>query len=110
MRKLNQFQRFDFNAFQTGKTFMIQSVKYNDKKECVSLDVVITEDDTDYGDESVSNIFETFKVHLINEKEVNDALKYHVKDEIIFKGIGKCSVWGEYNNQLSVEASIEVVG
>lgn len=36
MRKLNQFQRFDFNAFQTGKTFMIQSVKYNDKKECVS--------------------------------------------------------------------------
>ena len=63
MKKLNLFQQFNFNAWQTGKQFMIQSIKYNEKKGCVSLDVIITEDQTDYGDASVSNIFEKFKVH-----------------------------------------------
>ena len=110
MKKLSLFQRFDFPAFQNGKTFMIQSVKYNDKRGCVSLDVVITEDDTDYGDDTVSNVFEKFKVHLIRDSEENDALKYHIRDVIIFKNIGKCVVWGDFGSQLSVEAVVEVVG
>ena len=49
MKKLNQFQQFNFAAWQTGKKFMVSGVKYNEKKDCVSLDVVIVEDNTDYG-------------------------------------------------------------
>lgn len=109
MKKLSLFQQFNFNAWQTGKRFMIQGVKFNDKKGCVSLDVIIVEDATDYGDKSVSNIFEKFKVHLVKETNEDDVDKYHVQDTIIFKTVGKCSVWGDYASQLSVEAVVEVV-
>ena len=81
MKKLNQFQQFNFAAWQTGKKFMVSGVKYNEK----------------------------FKVHLINETNMEDADNYSVKDIIIFKKIGKCTVWGDFASQLSVEAEVEVV-
>ncbi len=56
MYKLSMFQKFDFASWQKDKSFMIQGVKWNAKKGCVSLDVVITEDYTDYGDTEVSNV------------------------------------------------------
>jgi hypothetical protein len=109
MRKLNLFQKFDFASWQAGKTFMIQGVKYNEKKGCVSLDVIITEDNTNYGDSSVTNIYEKFKVHCIKDTDENDVDNYAIKDNIIFKSVGKCSVWGDYASNLSVEAVVEVV-
>ena len=109
MKKLSLFQQFNFNAWQKGKRFMIQGVKFNEKRGCVSLDVIIIEDKTDYGDKSISNIFEKFKVHLVREVNETDVEKYHVSDTIIFKTIGKCSVWGDFGSQLSVEAVVEVV-
>ena len=109
MKKLNQFQKFDFSAWQKGKQFMITGVKYNDKRDCVSLEVIITEDNTDYGDDTVTNQYEKFKVHCITDTEMEDVDKYAVKDLIIFKRIGKCTVWGDYSTQLSVEAEVEVV-
>ena len=108
MYKLTMFQKFDFASFAKDKSFMIQGVKYNAKKGCVSLDVVITEDYTDYGDTTVSNIFEKFKVHLIRDVNEEDVEKYAVQDRIEFVSIGKCSVWGDWNSNLSVEAEIEV--
>ena len=103
------FQKFDFVAWQKGKKFMISGVKYNEKKDCVSLDVIITEDNTDYGDNTVTNLYEKFKVHLISETDMEDVDKYAVKSNIVFKRVGKCTVWGDYNTQLSVEAEVEVV-
>ena len=76
MYKLSMFQKFDFASWQKDKSFMIQGVKYNAKKGCVSLDVVITEDYTDYGDTTISNIFEKFKVHLVKETDEEDVEKY----------------------------------
>ena len=109
MKKLNLFQKFDFASWQKGKKFMVQGIKYNEKKGCVSLDVIIVEDNTDYGDATVSNIFEKFKVHCVNDVDEEDVEKYEIKDTIIFKNIGKCSVWGDYASQLSVEAVVELV-
>ena len=63
MKKLSQFQKFDFSAWQADKKFMVQSIKFNEKRLCVSLDVVIVEDKTNYGDPNISNLFEKFKVH-----------------------------------------------
>ena len=103
------FQTFDFVSWQKGKKFMISGVKYNEKRDCVSLDVIITEDNTNYADDKTSNLYEKFKVHLINETDVQDVDKYSVKDTIVFKRIGKCSIWGDYSTQLSVEAEVEVV-
>lgn len=109
MKKLTLFQTFDFARFNSGKKYMIQSVQYNDKRGCVSLDVIIVEDKTDYGDASISNVYEKLKVHCVNDKSEADVDKYRIQNEIIFKNIGKCTVWGDYNNNLSVEAIVEVV-
>lgn len=109
MYKLSMFQKFDFASWQKDKSFMIQGVKWNAKKGCVSLDVVITEDYTDYGDTEVSNIFEKFKVHCVRDTDEDDVGKYQVRDKITFESVGKCSVWGDYQSQLSVEAVVEVI-
>lgn len=109
MKKLSMFQASDFASWQKGKSFMVQSARYNDKKGCVSLDVVIVEDKTDYGDPSVSNVFEKFRVHCIQDTNENAVSKYHAKDMIRFTSIGKCSVWGDYGSNLSVEAVVEVM-
>ena len=109
MKKLNLFQRFDFVAWQTGKSFMVQGIKYNEKKGCVTLDVIIVEDNTNYGDASVSNIFEKFKVHCFQDVNEDDVEKYKIRDMIQFVSVGKCSVWGDYGSQLSVEAVVKVV-
>ena len=109
MKKLNLFQKFDFANWQNGKRFVVQSVKYNEKKECVSLDVIITEDHTDYGDPSVSNLYEKFKVHCVKDTNESQVGKYHPNNEIKFISIGKCSVWGDYGSNLSVEAEVQVV-
>ena len=108
MRKLNLFQKFDFANWQKGKKFMVQGTKYNEKKGCVSLDVIIVEDTTDYGDPTISNIFEKFKVHCINDVKEADISKYHIQNVINFTSAGKCSVWGDYGTNLSVEAVVEV--
>ena len=109
MKKLSLFQKFDFSAWQAGKKFMVQGIKFNTNKNCVSLDVVIVEDNTNYGDPTVSNLFEKFKAHCIQDIKESDINKYHVEDIIKFKSIGKCSVWGDYSSNLSVEAVVEVV-
>ncbi|MCH5270856.1 MAG: hypothetical protein J1E83_08915 [Lachnospiraceae bacterium] len=109
MKKLNLFQKFDFAAWQKGKAFMVQGIRYNEKKGCVSLDVIIVEDNTNYGDASVSNLFEKFKVHCIKDTDDDDTEKYQIRDMIRFTSVGKCTVWGDYASQLSVEAVVEVV-
>lgn len=90
MKKLTYFQNFDFANWQKGKEFMVQGVKFNEKRGCVSLDVIITEDDTDYGDPAVSNIYEKFKVHCVKDVKETDVNKYQIKDVLQFKNIGKC--------------------
>ena len=107
MHKLSMFQKFDLASFIKDKSFMIQGAKYNEKKGCVSLDVVITEDYTDYGDTEVSNIFEKFKVHCINDVKPDDVEKYNVRDKISFKSYSKATVWGDYGSQLSVDGIVE---
>lgn len=109
MKKLTIFLNFDFAHWAANKEFMIKGVKYNDKRGCVNLDVIITEDNTDYGAPAVTNLFEKFKVHCFKDVNEADVNKYHIRDKINFKTFGKCIVWGDYSNQLSVEATVEVV-
>ena len=110
MKKLNMFQKFDFNAFITGKEFCITSIKWNEHKNCVSTDVTITADSTDYGDPNVTNLYQSFKVHLLNDNKETDMAKYKIGDAIQFVSVGKATVWGDYSSNLSVCAEIKVLG
>ena len=108
MRKLNMFQKFDFGTWQAGKKFMVVGVKFNEKKNLVTLEVIIIEDKTNYGDPGITNLYEKFYVHCIKDVNPEDINKYPVQSNIIFKSIGKCSVWGDFSSNLSVEAVVEV--
>lgn len=109
MKRLSMFNKFQFNEFNKGKKYQVTSVRYNEKKGLVTLDIAVVEDLTDYGDPSISNLYEKFKVHCIQDTNEDDVNKYAVGQMIVFKNIGKCSVYGSYNDQLSVEAIVEVV-
>ena len=109
MKKLNMFNEFKFANWQQGKEYTITSTKYNDNKKCVSLDIVITKDDTDYGDVAVNNLYEKFKVHCVQDINEADVSKYPVGSLIQFKQVGKCSIYGDFNSNLSVEAVVQVV-
>ena len=103
MKKLSQYMNFDFARFQEGKEFVIQSVKFNENKGCVTLNVVIVEDS------SGVNLYEKFFVHCVNDKDENLVSKYPINSHIIFKKIGKVTPWGDYQSNLSVEAAVEVI-
>lgn len=78
-------------------------------KSCLNLDVVITKDNTNYGDPTVSNVFEKFKIHCIQDMHENDVEKCQSRNVIKFISVGKYSVWGDYIRNSSVEAVVGVV-
>ena len=109
MKRLSMFNKFQFNEFNKGKKYQITGVRYNEKRNCITIDIVIVEEDSSiYGDVTVSNLYEKFKVHCIQDTSESDIGKYSIGQMIVFKNIGKCSVYGSYNDQLSVEAIVEV--
>ncbi len=106
MKKLNKFISFDWEAFSKGKTFMVTECRpwldYDSKKVLgTKVGFIIIEDKTDYdvseGEATVSNVWEKGVIKI--RKEIN----IPEKSTIQAKGV-IASVYGEYRNQLSIEA------
>lgn len=111
MKKLNKFQNFNWPEFAKGKTFMATDSKtwldFVTKKVLgTKVGFIIIEDKTDYGipegGEPVSNIWEKGVAKV--RKDIN----IPEKSIIQLKGV-EASVYGEYRNQLSIEAEDIVV-
>lgn len=111
MKKLNKFLKFDFKNFVNGKTFEIVEVKSHfvyengEKKDAdgVIVRIAITTDNTDYGENDVTNKFEQFNVKCIGADLEKAKEKFHVGNLLKFKKYKKATVYGTYRNQLSVE-------
>lgn len=105
MRKLNQFMKFDWEAFAKGKRFLCVGggkwVDYNTKEHRgTKIDVVITTDNTQYHQnegEVVSNRFEKLSIKVSNDIEIP------VNQHVIPTGV-VAKVYGDYRNQLSITA------
>ena len=102
--KLRDYVTFDTKTFITGKEFVIKKSRFNEDKGCITLTVTITKDD----DES-KNIYESFYVHLIQDTNPDKLNQYPIGSSIVFEQIGKASVWGDYQSNLSLEAVVKVV-
>lgn len=110
MKKLNKFQSFNWEAFAKGKTFMATGCKPwidfdSQKNQGTKVGYIIIEDKTDYGlqeGEDVSNVWEKGVIKI--RKDINIPEKSIVQ----LKGV-RASVYGEYRNQLSIEADEIVV-
>lgn len=107
MKKLSLFRSFDWETFAKDKTFACTGVKFNETKQMISCDVVIIADKTDYGDPTISNAFEKFKVSIPGTTE-SDVNKYAtlMNQACIITNVQKVSVYGEYQDKLSVVANL----
>lgn len=110
MKKLTQFQTFDFDGFVRDKSLIVRDIrpwyKYENgeitnEQLGIRIDLLVMRDDTEYRDEEDKNINfgETFTVKVENQFETQ--LKF--KDEVIIKD-ATAVVYGQYQNQLSVTA------
>lgn len=115
MKKLTQFQTFDFERFIKDKTLVVRDIKpwYDYQNGEVTtdqlgsrVDLLIMRDDTPYQNEedANANFGETFTVKVENKFDL--PLKF--QDEVVIQG-GSAVVYGQYQNQLSVTAQDVVV-
>lgn len=107
MKGLKEFQKFDLEAFLTDKEIMYldfsQWYEYkngvkNEAPSGIKMSFVIVKDDTKYSTD-VNNEYEKFDVKVRGVSSVNIKKRSLVK----IKGVAK--VWGDFNQNLSIEAT-----
>ncbi|MDE7433270.1 MAG: hypothetical protein K2N34_15340 [Lachnospiraceae bacterium] len=112
LKKLSQFNVFDWNKFSAGKRYMCLGVSeltdYNTKKHMgTKVEAVITDDRTPYqtkDGEQVTNAYEklTFKVR----KDVKIPINAFINPVNV-----DAKVYGDFRNQLSITCDdIQVIG
>ena len=109
MQKLSLFLTFLWMKFAKGKVFTVTScAPWKDQNDNIvgsRIMTAITQDDTDYGIEGVSNIYErvTFKIPKVGVVIPIGATVEPLNPV--------ATVYGQYRNQLSVKADdVRVVG
>ena len=103
MKKLRKGLKFDAAWFFRGKVLVATECRpwtdYNTKEELgTKVEVVITKDATDYGDPTVSNVFERFSIKVGRKIEVPAG-------SIVMPVDPECTVYGNFSENLSVKAS-----
>lgn len=114
MKKLHVFQRFDTKRFLEGKKFLVSSPsQIDEEKGRVKLQVVITEDKTNYGSEDEKkytgdNLFEKIYVSVYTPdfREVSfnqmSEFDFDILDNL------KSSIFGEvYDRKLSISGDLK---
>lgn len=110
MKKLRQFLKFDHESFLKDKKFIVKETKpyfeyvngeKTDKELGTSVVCLVSEDNTKYADDEVAvNLFETINFKVPG-KQVDLAQQTAVKPVDIIKA----SVYGQFQNNLSIECA-----
>lgn len=117
MKGLRQFLKFDTTDFFADKTLVALAVsptfeyvngeKTNNILGC-KIESVIGVDNTKYSKDGISNAFEKINIKIIDTKEFNIPQMSRFK----IKSFEKATVYGAYQNQLSVSvkaSSIQIL-
>lgn len=113
MKGLRQFQKFDTQAFFNDKKLVALAVspvfeysngERTDKIIGTKIETVISQDDTKYTSD-VSNVFEKLNIKVI------DDVNFEIPEMVEFKILRfeKVTVFGQFQNQLSIEVKAENV-
>lgn len=103
MRKLKLFAPFDAKLFFSNIELQftkVEPIRENDKTVGFRYNLLICDDQHNYGEESSLNIGEVIKVK-IEDVNSNTNFTFGQKVELINP---RASIYGEYQNQLSVKA------
>lgn len=108
MKGLKQFLEFDLDGFLKDKEITFISAKpyyhyvdgqASDEVAGTKLECVITKDNTVYNNEEITNEYEKIAIKVPKVEKVN--LKRGARLKI--EGVGK--VWGDYSQNLTIEAT-----
>lgn len=108
MKGLKQFLEFDLDEFLKDKeiTFISAKPYYNyidgqvsDQVAGMKLECVITKDNTIYNNDEITNEYEKITIKVPRADKINLKRGTRLKVE----GVGK--VWGEYSQNLTIEAT-----
>ena len=108
MKGLKQFLEFDLDGFLKDKeiTFITSKPYYNyvdgqasDEVAGMKLECVITKDNTVYNNNEITNEYEKITIKVPRADKINLKRGTRLKVE----GVGK--VWGDYFQNLTVEAT-----
>ena len=103
MKKLKQFAPFNAQLFFSKIELQftkVEPIRENDKTVGFKYNLLICDDQHNYGEESSLNIGEVIKVK-IEDVNSNTNFTFGQKVELINP---RASIYGEYQNQLSVKA------
>lgn len=103
MKKLRLFAPFDAKLFFSNIELQftkVEPIRENDKTVGFKYNLLICDDQHNYGEESSLNIGEVIKVK-IEDVNSNTNFTFGQKVELINP---RASIYGEYQNQLSVKA------
>ena len=103
MKKLRLFAPFDAKLFFSNIELQftkVEPIRDNDKSVGFRYNLLICDDQHNYGEESSLNIGEVIKVK-IEDVNSNTNFTFGQKVELINP---RASIYGEYQNQLSVKA------
>lgn len=104
MKGLRSYLNFDLGAFLDGKSMIVASAKpvKTDNFNGISIEALITSDPND----NERNIYQKFTVKVRNGESLLPQL--HVGQNFSIKKYEKASVYGEYQDKLSVIGTIEL--
>ena len=108
MKKLKQFAPFNAQLFFSKIELQftkVEPIRENDKTVGLKYNLLICDDQHNYGEESSLNIGEVIKVK-IEDVNSNTNFTFGQKVELINP---RASIYGEYQNQLSVKADDVIV-
>ena len=105
LKFLNQFQKFDLDAFLKDKTIIVNGISQwkefgSDKVAGTKIEVVIMKDGTKYVQKEnaqQTNRFATFDIKVRKEIDVP------INSQIISLVNPTAAIYGDYRNQLSVK-------
>lgn len=103
LKGLHLFEFWDADAFLTDKRLLVTRtspwIDFSTKEELgTKIEVVIVEDNTDYGDLEINNLFEKVTIKT-KKKNISIPIKSEIK---ISDAVGV--LYGDYRNQLSLKA------
>lgn len=102
-KKLQMFLMFQSDEYFKDKSLLALShdvLKDSEGKQIgYTITTVVYKDETDYGDDAISNAGDSYKVKILNSNFKVPKFPCYIK--LVEPS---CKVWGEFSNNLSVTA------
>lgn len=118
LKGLNKFNRFDVELFSKDKVLLYlkaepweESTESGGSVRCLGskVSVLIAQDGTDYGRSNITNFGESLTVKVRDLDPEAFGKLSPMKSQLAIKNVERAVIYGDFRNQLSLIAGVEIV-